>query len=624
MSQTNQVQKFFESFNARFLSPHDVARRFVPSDNFEKLAKASHSLIVGPRGSGKTTMLKMLLGEALEAWQHKDADSYRAQINFTGVFVPTDVNWSKQIESLGKNFSDKHKDLLARAAFSIHVLHKLVSAIIYRTYPSEDLSLFPHRRLKLTEKTESLFVQDVSVAWHVEPSINSLLSLKHALLKKLSEIAEIVSAEESRGDQERDARLADIPFLHLDFLKSSIYAIEIFEDLSKDIGGRWAFLFDELELAPNCILQELINATRSTDERILFKLSLVPFNPQIDFISDFCSGMPGHDFEYIPLWYANKADGLPFCEELLKSMLSENGYPDDTPIKIFGPSLFNINEENISDQFYDSAYHSGSKHAQLIQSMSKKDISFKNYLDRKKINPEKLDNIESRQRASDLRKIISVLVVREAYRRPDNIRTQSGQKGQGRSRKNPPIYAGLNSLFTLVEGNPRWFIGIIGSLLKQYEKTRKPISPALQMATVSKTIHRFMALLRTIPCPIDTVSGKKPKDVSEVIDIIGQYFYKSVVIDKFQPEPKGSFTVDKGISKELLSSLGLALNAGAIVYVPGNTAEIAINSLEGRRFRISYLLSPFYHIPITLMRSVSLTEILHKASVSRQFSLFGK
>src|SRR5438045_309341 len=91
----------FESFNARNLDPEKVAETFVPSKQYDSLIKRRHTLIVGPRGSGKTTLLKMLQEPALEAWQHDSAEHYRSKIDFTGVFIPTDISWGEQLQLLG-------------------------------------------------------------------------------------------------------------------------------------------------------------------------------------------------------------------------------------------------------------------------------------------------------------------------------------------------------------------------------------------------------------------------------------------------------------------------------------------------------------------------------------------
>src|SRR5687767_13462149 len=92
---------FLGTFNARHLTPVEVARSFVPPPCFEQLAGNSHVLLVGPRGSGKTTLLKMLQPQALEAWEHPQAHQYRQRVMYTGVFIPADISWGAQLESLG-------------------------------------------------------------------------------------------------------------------------------------------------------------------------------------------------------------------------------------------------------------------------------------------------------------------------------------------------------------------------------------------------------------------------------------------------------------------------------------------------------------------------------------------
>ena len=66
MSSKPAPPSIFESFNARALEPADVARTFIPPDHYSDVLKRAHTLVVGPRGSGKTTILKMLQAPALE------------------------------------------------------------------------------------------------------------------------------------------------------------------------------------------------------------------------------------------------------------------------------------------------------------------------------------------------------------------------------------------------------------------------------------------------------------------------------------------------------------------------------------------------------------------------------
>ena len=48
----------------------------------------------------------------------------------------------------------------------------------------------------------------------------------------------------------RNERLATNHSLHLHFLSAAGVAIETFEHYGELVAGKWAYLFDELELAP--------------------------------------------------------------------------------------------------------------------------------------------------------------------------------------------------------------------------------------------------------------------------------------------------------------------------------------------------------------------------------------
>lgn len=50
---SSSAPTIYDAFNARALQPHQVAQTFVPSSHYGQLIRQAHTLIVGPRGSGK-------------------------------------------------------------------------------------------------------------------------------------------------------------------------------------------------------------------------------------------------------------------------------------------------------------------------------------------------------------------------------------------------------------------------------------------------------------------------------------------------------------------------------------------------------------------------------------------
>ena len=89
----------FNAFNAKYLPPEKIAETFIPPHQYEVLQRVGHTMLVGPRGTGKTTLLKMLLPRALGSWRHELAAETRDRVAFTGVLISTDLTWRGQLDS---------------------------------------------------------------------------------------------------------------------------------------------------------------------------------------------------------------------------------------------------------------------------------------------------------------------------------------------------------------------------------------------------------------------------------------------------------------------------------------------------------------------------------------------
>lgn len=610
---SSSAPTIFESFNARTLEPAQVASTFVPSRQFDDLAKRRHTLIVGPRGSGKTTLLKMLQPTALRAWKHEGADQYRTKIDFTGVFVPTDISWSVQLGSLGEGTLDEStRQLLSVATFTTHTLRSLVLAIESRVSRRSQVAL-EYGEVFLTEQQEAIIANQIAASWKIFGVIPSFIALRWALSDRLQEIFALASKEALLGGTERKGRLAALPFLHLHFLTAAGRAIEFFEDTASIPNGRWAFLFDELELAPKWIQEELGNSLRSTDPRFLFKLALNPFTENdalLQIAGDGKQGRerplpsPDQDFDQIALWYVGKVKAFEFCSQLWYEMLSQRNLQLKQPEKVLGESYFRTNPGDWRD-----VYRRGSRVSQRFTDLALKDSTFSDYLKRKAIDPDHLEELTDNKRASDVRKIAPVVAVREFYRRPEVANTPNGAL---RSRKTAVLYSGAESLFALTEGNPRWFIGIVERLLDELSSSHERKIPHTWQADQARSAaERFQAMLSTIPVP-KPPGRSSPIGVLACTELVAEYLHEKVVRGPFKSDPPGTFVVDSEVPEDLLISLGRAINAGAIVYVPDGGSMIipSLSAIRGKRFRVCYLLAPLYGLPLRLGKIVALSTVL--------------
>lgn len=603
----------FESFNARNLDPTQVAQRFIPPRQFNELILRNHSIVIGPRGSGKTTLLKMLQLPALAAWRHPDADGFRSTLDFTGVFVAADVSWGAQLTALGEaRLSDDIRMLLGFSAFTTHMLSALVRALVEATSPAlGDVPSLQRLHIDLSREQSHSLARELAGQWELAIELPTLHSLQSALQGRLSRIGQIANQLALVGTDCLDPAAHETSFLFLNPLNSVTYGVEQINAAAGQPYRKWALLFDELEIAPKFIRKALLEALRSTNQNLLFKLSLSPYHEDAELLHSALAAMPAQDYQPIELWYARKEHGVQFSRALLEAMLADAGCSDARPEDVFGYTSAEI--VSPTDDPKASSYAPGTQLQRRYHSLAMKDPTFAGYLDQSGIDLNKMDKLSSVDRASIIRKVSAIVAIREAFR--SEAQVIGGGQRLGRSRKNPNLYTGVDALLAIVEGNPRWLIGLTGPLIRLYKDKSQRVSRSTQATAISTASNRFRALLRTIPYVPDRQIGSRDKQVASrgllsLLDILGQRFHQNVVVDDFSPDPILSFTVDSSTPSNLLDALGKALNAGAIILVPDASAEAIASSIRGKRFRLSYMLAPSYKLPLTLGREGSLHRLL--------------
>lgn len=610
----------FEAYNARWLTASQVASTFVPPPQFGDLAKHRHTVLVGPRGSGKTTLLKMLQPAAIERWIGTDADWYRENIDYTGVFIPADISWRQQLDSaISRIQDDGQRTLLSSAAFAIHILHAIAETMYFRVSQAPDEIIAPFKRCVIDKKEEAIIVNEIANVFHTNPSIPTFLSLKHSLRARLAEIKLIANKTAQTREGYSLSNFAESPFLFVDALSAAGFAVEVFDDTCGEPDRKWALLFDELEIAPEDFQSDLMQARRSSNPKFLFKLALAPLTTCSKNAPPDESPSAGNDYDEIQLWYAHKEQKgasqrkRKFCLSLWNNMVQNRGY-SASPADVFGEGVFEQEGDGNMPLFpihnnrrkvnpYGPTGRWGLRFIRLY----KIDPTFKEFLDERNIAPDKILELSPAVRASVIRKAAPIVAVREYYIRSLDT---GGKAIGGRSRKSTDLYTGADALFDISEGQPRWFKVMMGRLLDQAKVSNTlRVSNSIQGEELLASAQRFAALLKTYPVAESGIP-KSHRGLLSLIDVIGAYFRDQVVKIPFTPEPFLSFIVDSHISEALHRSLAQALNLGAIVYVPDREGEVLLTSLRGRRFRISYWLAPLYRLPLILGKPVSLSKIL--------------
>lgn len=605
-----------EGLNARTLSPLQIAQSFVPPQHFDRLISQQHTLLLGQRGSGKTTLQKMLTPQALDKWDHSRSEHFRSAVAFIGVFIPTDTSWwlDSSASELDSNSQNPELSLCVLAAFTTHVIRSLLESFEYLASTPDSFARAHATTFEFTRGSESDLVSDLSSIWQLKPRLLSLMSLKYAIDLRQSEI-ESYTYEYLDSLRRQQATMQGPPpsYVFSDFLTMAGSAIRIFSDKIPLARRHWALCFDELELAPKKVMDTLLRRLRSTEQSILFKLSLSPYsNIRIDTGAS-TPAQPKHDYDVIPLWYARKEDNYAFSRSLASALVKSKGVGVEDIDKLLGESVFEFDTEESTTL----PYAPGSRQQQAFQRLAAKDPSFKDYLSKNQIDPDNPGLVMGTERASDVRKIVGLVTVRDAFLAPNWPGTKADPKAtlqRRRSRKNPQIYFGATALYAVCEGNPRWLKAVITELLRTPPR-RSTIDAASQSRVVSTVANVFRALLKTIPVP--ETKGVSARGLLGVLDDIGDYFFRNAIIEPFKSEPFLTFTVDSHMPESSMEVIGRALNAGAIIYVPDSddvflmgSQKAFTQSLRGKRFRIAYLLAAHYRLPLMLGKKISLRQIL--------------
>lgn len=614
MTQDLETPAVFEEFNAKYLDPEDVARNFVYSRHFQELSGAYHAVLVGPRGSGKTTLLKMLHPAALAVWRGRRADSFRRQISYSGVFIPSDISWSRQLTSLGYGrLSDNNHRILVLGCFTTHVLESVIETMIYRARHRRD------HKLHLTSPDEEAIVTAIANVLKLTPEIASLLSLKQSLRARLTNIRILANRGSllAQGDFARE--LAGADYLHLDFLDAATNITGIFSEVTGNRKERWALLFDELENAPDWIVEQLIYAFRVSDPKLYLKLAISPVS-QTAFTALTSSVGPalGHDHRMIRLWYSDRVEAREFCTALW-NLVSRKAGLTLSPTEALGASAFEPLDGITAAR--SSPYAKGQRWIRVFQELASKDRTFAAFLRARHVDLSGDATVDQHKRDTVLRKAAPVAAVRNFYLHESETGFVSS-----RFRKTSKLYAGAFSIFAITEGNPRWFIGVVSPLISYLVTQEARIVPEeVQADEIDSAADRLIALVRSIP--VNTAVGPESvRSLDEILDRIGRRLHSNLMADNFTLDPKLSFVVDRQVPPYVRDLLATGLNRGAVMLVEDNVASAIIGNVDGAVIRLSYLLAAKYGLPLRRGKVTNLSYLLanqRKPDAARQLQLTG-
>lgn len=569
------------SYNARHIKAEDIAKSFVLSNSFLKILENNNSIVLGARGCGKTTMMKMLTLPALYTWNHKKAEEIREKLPFYSIYVSTDIYWDLKNQSFAEQLSKIENLELAISKFS-------VNSSIFLSICETFRNILHYEYKKNEVSKEMQLCEYLILSWELPDStIPQLKYVSYALNDRIDHVNQLIQKLVFNNSVD-----FDIPnYFFLEFDTSILRVINKFEEIYDNKLKSWALCFDELEFAPHWLQEKLYTSLRSRDQRILYKLSSSPILPSMlekRFNTDYAPSV-GNDFTLIKMW--NQPDETDFINNLITSHISKNHSISDIK-KIFGSNeIYNKDSDS---------YKIGSSFHKEITELYSKDFSFKNFFIGRKIEIERLD-FSKEANDTIYRKIKPIVYFRNYFLSSNDL-----IKVKYRTRKkSSDLYFGIEVLTKICDGNPRWLISLLNDLFI-YTSNLGELTQAKQTDEIMRYSKRFFNVISNIP-----IESNSSYTFKKFINKVGEYFKEEILGPVFKMDPRTTFTVDINTPPDLLTLLEKGVAQGAFIIVNSNDEDLDFD-LKGKRLKLSYLLYPLYYLPLRKYEAFPLKDCLDK------------
>lgn len=612
----------YDSYNARYLSFEEVAETFIINPQYQTLIKNSHSILMGPRGCGKTTLLKMLNPRALKAWQNKDAKKIFDSIPFWAIYIPADSQWKSQLETLQKKFQDKPNlgEDISRALANTNVMIALINTF------ADLFSIYSQLSNRLKKESE-LSIELIDIFSLNRPIAPTLFNIKQALISRINDVNILVK---KYGDKINRNELKD--YFHEDYWSLANQACNAFEYVFRDYPvfnqkfPRWALCFDELEISPFWLQKELLTNLRSRDQRFILKLTTSPLVTLYDEIKEEYFNFEAKDtddYDIIRNWVYDTSGSESwrnFCNKLTKATIKRKLNSKLSPKELFGNSnisrcLSELEPKKFKEGKNKKDFEKGSPVWSILKEQAQEDKSLYDFLLRSGLNPQDPSTTNPDLRAKTIRKIKPIVIYRYLFRKDDTVR----------SRKNVAIYFGIPLIYEISDGNPRAFVILLNEVMEKISQ-KKFVTP-LTIAEQSRLIRDFSnkQFEKFINHPEATVVfGGKEYSLERLIENIAEYFWNFLIREEFRSDPIGSIRIDT-VPAGYIKLVKQALNLGSFQYMDPREGFTDINLVK-KRFRLSYTIHPKYNLPKRDYDSVAFSNVIPTPATldENQLNIFDK
>lgn len=440
----------YSSFNARNLSFKQVSESFIPTKHLELLVRNESTMLMGPRGCGKTTLLKVLSPDAIAYVKNPKAKEILKTIKFISVYIPSDIQWKKQLDQVEKHLDNRSCEFILKAIVLLNVLVSLIT--LFEQYLKIKKNDDEERLL-----AENRICKNLNKFWNLDiQTAKTFRTIELKLLEHLAKLNEQTNRSFYLNESSLNFNSIE-SLLFNDFIDLIRIGVNTFEqELKLPTDTKWALCFDELELLPANQQNYILSLLRSTDQKFIFKITSTP----VLHVSDTVTASSGNDYKPIVLWVydeSSKTTWRSFCGQFVSQKFKVDSINDLNSIfgsyvldEIIIEELKNLlpGEKMKIPQKFSNGTGPNSTIYYLFKLLALRDKSFKEFLIKRDIDPTNPISNEVNKKSIFL-KHKSEAVQRLIFK--------------NRTRKSAPIHYGLPYLYDLCDGNPRLLVGMYSS-----------------------------------------------------------------------------------------------------------------------------------------------------------------
>lgn len=587
-NELNTIKSIFGVDNAKQMGVEQTVRYFVPQDNFYRLFAKKNQILLGSRGSGKTTWVRMLAHDHVYLAARENsarADYARAALakNLIGIYVPASAAFAGDLKNKSWQSEAEAEEYFVWR-LNLHVCSALTHIIntCVLQYKKENEN---------ADGITASICKELSRAWSAGENISS----------NVSELRLLLSAMELKHQTElRRRRTSSKPVpqyidhfdndLLLPF-KNSINIIKA--EISIPSDAVWMICLDEIEYLSELHHRILNSQIRASSADLVFKVATMPFAHHTLATNLGDPVREGNDFEYINVDQ--------------ESIDSRGGMAEGEFLK-FARAMFArriaVESSRLSSLTLKSLLGSSPLiDSKRVETPEEKEAFMR--LLKRHANPATLARAEKLRdtpkfRNEIVRKMHGALLLRDAL-----------QVAHGNTRLR--VYCGESMVVRCCDGNARRLMRVINLLVQQIElsPTGMPILPvdAAVQTKILETVARDT---------LSRVQSEPPNGAAVAVYLreIGEYFQRqfSSSSRKLGTDQVTSIEVTLSDGEAAQKFIKQAVQLSLMLPSKEVTATASDQNCAGV-FHLAFLFAPLFKILPRRNSSVRLSKVLSNNSV---------